>query len=199
MTIQYFWFLVAVFAVFLSPGKTNVLLAHTAHHKGIISAIALLPAEYLGYCYAIGLWSLLIHITAPYWTHLSQILHLFSIIYVLWIAFKLWGTSTLQKRHIALNKLSSSAVFYATLRNPKAVLFSVAVLPASTWLSIEQYFNMMFLLGFLMIPSALCWIFFGKTQLSKGHTPSAKKFHQLSAFLLILCVIPVIARFFIIH
>lgn len=199
MTVEYIWFLVAIFAVFLSPGKTNGLLAYTAHHKGIISAIALLPAEYLGYCYAIGLWSLLIHITAPYWTHLSQILHLFSIFYVLWIALKLWRTSNLGKHPVVMNKLSSSTVFYTTLHNPKAILFSIAVLPASTWLSTEQYFNMMFLLGLLMIPSGLCWIFFGKTQLFKGRTKSTKNFYQISAFLLILCVIPVIAHFFIIQ
>lgn len=199
MAILYIWFLVAIFAVFLIPGKTNILLAHTAHHKGIIPAIALLPAEYLGYCYAIGLWSLLLHLTSPFWIYLDQILHAFSIVYVLWMSFRLWRTDTLEKRHININKLSSSAIFYTTLRNPKAILFSVGVLPASTWLSSQHYFSMMFLLGLLMIPSALCWIIYGKTQLAHGRGEHTKHFYQISAFLLILCVIPVIARFFVIQ
>lgn len=198
MTIHYIWFLFALFAVFLIPGKTNVLLAHTAYHKGIISALALLPAEYLGYCYAIGLWSLFIHMTAPYWTYFYQILHLFSIGYVLWMSFKLWKTASLQRSSIPINKLSSTAIFYATLRNPKAVLFTVGVFPSSVWLSSTEYFMMMSVFGMVMIPSAIFWIIFGKTQLGKGSGKYTQYLHQVSAFLLILCTIPVIARFFIV-
>lgn len=198
MTIHYIWFLFALFAVFLIPGKTNVLLAHTAHHKGIISALALLPAEYLGYFYAIGLWSLFIHTTTPYWTRFDEVLHVFSIGYVLWVSLKLWKTDSLEKRTIPMNKLSSTAVFYATLRNPKAILFTVGIFPSSVWFSTNNYLMMMLVFGVVMIPSGLFWIVFGKTQLMKGEGKHTRYLHQMSAFLLILCTIPVIARFFMV-
>lgn len=197
MIIEHYIFLFALIAIFLIPGTTNAIIANIAYQKGSWVAIKRLPAEYLGYLYAIGLWSIFIHIMSPYWIIFNDILHFFSIIYIFWIAFHLWNTSDLQKHLHVSKRLSSKAVFYSTLTNPKAILLAVGIFPKSTWESVEYYAMMMFLLGLIMLPCALFWIFFGRTlrQHSFIINLKATQFYKGSALFLVACTIPMIIQF----
>lgn len=192
MTIDYF-LIITLITLFLIPGPSNALFAYTAYKKNFFYAFKYLPFEYLGYIYAIGLCRLFVHIMQPYWSALTLILHSLSLIYVLWLAFRLWKASDLH-RHLAPKKnLTSTAMFYATLRNPKTVLLTVGILPAHTWASPEDFIRMMLLLLFIMIPCALFWIFFGRAILNNGLMGiRAKRLYRFSAILLILCTIPMI-------
>ncbi|MDO4223592.1 MAG: LysE family transporter [Acinetobacter sp.] len=197
MTIDFIFFLMALVAVFLIPGPTNALLANTAYQKGIWSAVKHLPAQYLGYIYAIGLWGLCLHIAAPYWTAFSEILHFLSIVYILFLSFRLWKASDLHK-HLTLNKqVSNAKIFYSCLKNPKAILFTAGIFPPQSWDNVEQYSYTMLLLGIVMIPCALFWMFFGRALLLHGFVGlKSQQLYKGSALLLIFCSIPVILRFF---
>lgn len=192
MTIDFF-LIITLITLFLIPGPSNALFAYTSYKKNIFYTLKYLPFEYFGYIYAISLCRLFVHIMQPYWTALITILHSLSLIYVLWLAFRLWKASDLH-RHLAPKKdLSSSAMFYATLRNPKTVLLTVGILPAHTWASPENFIRMMLLLLLIMIPTALFWMFFGRALLSNNLMGlKAKRLYRFSAIVLILCTVPMI-------
>lgn len=194
-----FFLICAFLTVLLIPGPSNALIANLAHQKGVRSSLKFIPVKYIGYVYAIGIWGLILHLTAPYWPAFDKILHFLSILYVLWLSFHLWKASDLQK-HVHLNKkLSSATIFYSTLRNPKAVLFTTGILPSHTWDSPQYYFIAMLLLALTMIPASLFWIFFGRALLAdKLIGLESKQLYKLSALLLmIMCSIPIIIKFFL--
>lgn len=195
--IPYTLLFFTLLSLFLIPGPTNVILAHTAYKKGIFAVIKSLPAEYLGYVYAIALWGLIIQITAPYWTAFYEILHFISILYIFWLAFRLWKSTDLT-RHLNFNKrLSYGAMFHATLKNPKALLFAVGIFPPDVWHDWEHYKGTMLVLGVAMIPSALFWGLFGRSLLSNHRTQRrAEYIYKFFALLLIICTLPVMIRFF---
>ena len=72
--IESWWFVLAMIAVLMIPGPTNALLASSAHQQGIAKTSMLIPAELFGYAYAISLWALLIHLSAPIWPYFIDIL-----------------------------------------------------------------------------------------------------------------------------
>ena len=53
--IESWLFVLAVIAVLMIPGPTNALLASSAHQKGLAKTSLFIPAELLGYFYAINL------------------------------------------------------------------------------------------------------------------------------------------------
>lgn len=192
MNLNYFLIL-TLLTLFLIPGPSNAIFAYRAYQKNILSAFKYFPAEYLGYLYATSLCALFVQIMRPYWTDLVLILHGLSLIYVLWLAMRLWKYSDLH-RHVSPKKeLSSADMFYVTLRNPKAILLTVGILPQQTWDSSQNFFEMMIILLLVMLPSALFWMFFGRALLSNGLLGvNAKRLYQCSAIMLILCTVPMI-------
>ncbi len=95
--IESWLFVLAMIAVLMIPGPTNALLASSAHQQGIAKTSLLIPAEFFGYMYAISLWALFIHLSAPIWPYLIDILHVLSAGYVFWMAFHLWKQSHLEQ------------------------------------------------------------------------------------------------------
>lgn len=195
--IENWLFIAAMLAVLLIPGPTNALLASSAHHQGVFKTFALVPAQLFGYVYGISIWALLIHLSLPIWPLLIDILHIASMAYVLWLAFHLWKASHLQN-HSQLHKtLSPSQLFISTLKNPKTILFAAGIFPIETWDSYLHYFIVMGIFSLCLIPCALFWIYWGRTVLAgnlKG--VSADRLYKGSALFLILCMLPVVVRFF---
>jgi len=87
--IESWFFVLAMLAVLLIPGPTNALLATAAHSQGLSKAFWLIPMEWLGYAYGISFWAVFIHLAAPVWPALLLILHITSVAYVFWMAFRL--------------------------------------------------------------------------------------------------------------
>lgn len=73
--IESWLFVLAMIAVLMIPGPTNALLASSAHQQGIAKTSLFIPAELLGYFYAINLWALLIHLCSPVWPNFIHIVH----------------------------------------------------------------------------------------------------------------------------
>ena len=195
--IESWLFIFAMFAVLLIPGPTNALLASAAHHQGVTKTFRLIPTQLLGYVYGISLWSLLIHLSMPTWPMLIHILHVASMIYVLWLAFHLWKSSNLEKHSQRHQQLKPQHLFLATLKNPKVVLFAAGIFPIETWDSFANYALVLGVFCLCLIPCAIFWIYFGRKLLAGDlRGMRADQLYKGSAMLLMLCMLPVFFRFF---
>ena len=195
--VEYGLTVLAIFAIFMIPGPSNALLASSARHIGILKSLRLIPFELMGYLYAIGLWWLFIKVTHDIWPALITILHLFSFVYVIWLALGLWRMKQLQQYSQQYSKIEPRQLFYATFRNPKALLLSTGIFPASTWSTMLEYSINMGLLIAVLIPSAIFWLYFGDKLLTgKFKGLEQEQLFKHSALLLLLCILPIFARFF---
>lgn len=110
--IESWLFVLAMIAVLMIPGPTNALLASSAHQQGLAKTSLLVPAELLGYFYAINLWALLIHLSTPTWPYLIDLLHALSAVYVFWLAFHLWKSSHLEKHNQRFTSIRPKQLFF---------------------------------------------------------------------------------------
>lgn len=83
---------------------------------------------------------------------------LLSTTYIIFLAFKLWKTSTIDAE-MYQPSITAKALFCATLLNPKALFFASAIFPASRWSSFYNYLIHMGTFFSLIIPIATFWIF----------------------------------------
>ncbi|MCY1161916.1 homoserine/Threonine efflux protein [compost metagenome] len=158
-------FISLVITILLTPGPTNTLLASSGIESGVKKSIKLIPAEAMGYFIAISLWGILIDSVAASYPILPPILKLISASYILYLAIKLWKTSTVDA-NLAQPLITAKALFCATLLNPKALLFASAVFPISTWSNASHYFAHMGIFLALITPIALFWVLIGSILVS---------------------------------
>ncbi|OTG86759.1 threonine transporter RhtB [Acinetobacter sp. ANC 4558] len=195
--IENWLFILAVIAVLMIPGPTNVVLASSAHQQGLTKTSFFIPAEWLGYLYAINLWALLIHLCSSTWPYLVTGLHVLSFGYVCWLAFRLWKLPHLEEYNQKHHNIRPRQLFFATLKNPKALLFAAGIFPEETWGSVMNFMLVQLIFCMVLIPTALFWMFFGQAILSgKIKKIKADILYKYSALILILCILPVIIQFF---
>ena len=195
--IESWLFVFAMMAVLMIPGPSNALLASSAHQQGVAQTAKLIPAELLGYFYAINLWALIIHLSAPVWPNLIHLLHFLSIVYVLWLAFHLWKSTHLQQYNQKHPSIQPRELFIASLKNPKALLFAAGIFPYEAWETPLNFVSVFAAFSLVLFPVALLWMSFGRAILS-GKIPKIKAdlLCKGSALILILCMFPVVFRFF---
>ena len=195
--IENWFFVLGIVAVLLIPGPTNAMLASSAHHQGTAKTLSCVPAEWLGYLYAIALWSLFIHLTQPIWPALVPILHAVSAIYVVWLAFGLWKSTYLEKYSQNNLIIRPKQIFFSTLKNPKPLLFAVGIFPEETWSSAQNTIIVLGIFSLVLFPMAGLWVFFGRILLSNQvKSIRADLIYKGSALLLIICMLPVIFGYF---
>ena len=84
-----------------------------------------------------------------------------------------------------------------TLKNPKALLFAAGIFPAETWDSATNCLLVYAVFCLVLVPTAMFWMSFGRAILSgQLNKLKADQFYKGSALLLIVCMLPVVARFF---
>lgn len=166
------FFISVVVVVLLTPGPTNTLLASSSIQVGIHRSLKLIPAEVLGYLLAISLWGVLIKVVSAPFPWLPALLKLCSAVFIFFLAIRLWTTA---KQMIDVNQptIRASALFLATVLNPKALLFASAVFPEQSWHVAEQYVWYMGMFLLLITPIAFFWIVF-------GHILVANRIHWLN-------------------
>lgn len=195
--IESWLFVLAMMAVLITPGPSNALLASSAHQQGMAKTIVLVPAELMGYFYAINIWALIIHLSAPVWPNLIHILHFLSIVYVLWLAFHLWKSAHLQQHNQKHPSIQPRELFLTSLKNPKAILFAAGIFPLETWNSPLNFVMVFTVFALVLLPVALFWMSFGRAILSgQNQKIKADLLYKGSALMLILCMFPVVFRFF---
>lgn len=195
--IESWLFVLAMIAVLMIPGPTNALLASSAHQQGLKKTSLFIPAELFGYFYAINLWAIFLHLCHPIWPHLTHILHLLSAAYVLWLAFHLWRSAHLQQHNQRYVAITPRQLFFSTLKNPRALLFAAGVFPPETWSNPTNFIVVFAIFGLVLLPSVLFWMSFGRAILA-GQFKQIKTdlLYKGSAMLLLMCMLPVVIRFF---
>lgn len=194
--VENWLFILAIIAILIIPGPTNVLLASSAHQQGILKTSLFIPAELMGYLYAISLWALFIHISTPIWPHLVLILHILSIVYAGWLAVRLWKLSYLEQYNQKHHPIRPLQLFFTTLKNPKALLFAAGIFPERTWDSIEYFIVVYLVFAIVLIPTALFWMSFGRGILAgETHKIKANYLYKGSALILVLCMLPILIGF----
>lgn len=159
-------FFVSVIAtILLTPGPTNTLLASSGIQAGIKKSIRLVPSEVFGYLISITLWGILLQSVSQYLPWLPSVLKLLSASYIIFLALKLWKTST-QKVSLDQSTITAKALFCATLLNPKALLFASTVFPQTAWSNLSIYLVHMSVFLLLITPIAFLWIVFGSALIS---------------------------------
>ncbi len=114
-----FLFIGLVVTILLTPGPTNTLLASAGLQAGLKHSLKLIPAEVIGYLIAITSWGVLLESVSHFIPWLPAILKLMSASFILYLAFKLWITST---EDIKLDRplITPKALFLATLFKPES-------------------------------------------------------------------------------
>lgn len=195
--IESWLFVLAVIAVLMIPGPTNALLASSAHQQGLAKTSLFIPAKLLGYFYAINLWALLIHVCSPVWPNFIHIVHFFSALYVVWMAFHLWKASDLEKHNQRHPSIRPRQLFFSTFKNPKALLFATGVLPIETWNNPTNFVLVFAAFSLVLLPTAVFWMSFGRAILAgQSKQIKADLLYKGSAMLLLLGMLPVVIRFF---
>lgn len=195
--IESWLFVLAVIAILMIPGPTNALLASSAYQQGVAKTCLLIPAQLFGYFYAINLWVLLIHLSSPIWPNLIHLLHVLSALYVLWLAFHLWKSTHLAQHNQRHQFIRPWQLFFSTLKNPKALLFAAGVLPSETWHSPTYFIWVFTLFALVLLPTAIFWMSLGRVILAgQSKQIKADLLYKGSALFLLLCMLPVVLRFF---
>lgn len=153
-------FAAAVIGLLITPGPTNTLLAAAGSQRGVRASLTLIPAELLGYLLAIALWGGLLASLGERWGWLPVSLRIASALYIAYLAVRMWHSAT-DMAMAARAVVSRSGLFLATLLNPKALLFAVAIFPKSAFSSVGGFLFSATAFALLLVPIALLWILFG--------------------------------------
>ncbi|MFD1711890.1 LysE family translocator [Ottowia flava] len=156
-------FLLAVAAILLTPGPTNTLLAASGSRIGLRRSLMLLPFEGFGYLLATSMWGGLLHNLADDHPLALRAIKLICGLYIAALGWRLWRTAA----HPAVTERASAvggrALFIATLLNPKAAVFGMALLPPTTWDSLCNWGVVMTAFLTLVISIGSLWIGLGAT------------------------------------
>lgn len=124
-------FTLGAIALLATPGPTNTLLATAGATQGIRASLPLLLAEAAGYTLAILILRTLVGPLIAAEPVLAQALSALVCLYLIYLAWKLWRTSTLPVASAA-SRIGFGNVFVTTLLNPKAIVFAFTLLPAGS-------------------------------------------------------------------
>lgn len=186
-----FMFIGLVVTILLTPGPTNTLLASAGIQAGVKQSLKLIPAEVMGYLIAITSWGILLESVSHFIPWLPPVLKLISATFILYLAFKLWTTST---NDIKLDNplITPKALFVATLLNPKALLFASAIFPHAAWEVLHVYFVHIAVFLSLITPIAFLWIAFGTVLISNKVTwLNQRNLQRTAAFILTFFAMPI--------
>lgn len=179
--IETVFFVPAIAAILATPGPTNTLLAASGLRAGVRASLPLVPAELCGYLLAIAGWGLFLEPLSAGLPWLKPALKLACAAYLLNVACGLWR----QAGEPAPGALGPWRVFAATLLNPKALLFAVAVFPPAAFREGAAFVQAMGLFAAILLPIALAWIAFGSL-LSGPRSPIQPRTVQRGAALVLV-------------
>lgn len=128
MTLSILSFSFAVWALLLTPGPTNILLAVSGMRSGFGASLRLLPAELGAYLLVVMPLSLGGPALASMSPMLPKVLKLVAALWVLHLAARLWRE---RAPHLSGRPVSVRDVFVTTLLNPKGIIIGLVLLPAS--------------------------------------------------------------------
>jgi len=120
-------FIVTVLTILGMPGPTNTLLATSGAATGWRQSWLLVLAEISGYLTTIMLLGFVLGPVLAGSPVISMVLRIAVGIYLFMLAWKLWNRG--ETDPAKATAISFRQLFVATLLNPKAVIFALAVIP----------------------------------------------------------------------
>jgi threonine/homoserine/homoserine lactone efflux protein len=177
-------FLPGVLLVLVMPGPTNTLLATAGLTSGFRRAARLTLAESCGYLIAISFWGCCLTLLAQSLPWLSVLVRVGSAIYIAWLAVRLWN-ATLELAGGKHPVIGMRDLFFATLLNPKAILFGGTIFPKAAFASGVSWLETMGCFLAVVFPVGLLWIGIG-ARLGAGRAESLMPKYLLRSASLIL-------------
>jgi threonine/homoserine/homoserine lactone efflux protein len=149
-------FMLAVVTVLGTLGPTNTLLATSGAISGIRASLSLLAGELAGYLAAITAYRIALEPMLSVWPQSDIALKIGAAIYLIWMAARLWFRGPLLDRPGTFVSLPN--LFFTTLLNPKALIFSAIILPKN-----DPHLSLYFIaFSASVIAVGLCWIIAGR-------------------------------------
>jgi threonine/homoserine/homoserine lactone efflux protein len=124
-----FLFIFAVLVLLGTPGPTNTLLATSAATVGVRRSLPLLVGELAGYLIAIGTIRIVLGPVIHLYPPVGIALKAAVVLYLIWTAIRLWRHNAGLTESQAT--IGIQAVFVTTLLNPKALIFSLSIIPTN--------------------------------------------------------------------
>lgn len=119
-------FLFAIWALLLTPGPTNTLLALSGAAVGVRRAIRLIPAELLAYLLVTVPLAVAGAELLSQWPNAARMVKLAAACWVALLAVKLWRV---EASGADAGTVTPRRVFVTTLLNPKALIIGLTLLP----------------------------------------------------------------------
>lgn len=158
-------FVFGVLALLLAPGPTNTLMGLAGAQGGLSRVIRLIPAELAGYATAILPLSYLGAQLLQTMPGFGSALKVAAAIWIAVLAAKLWTSPASGGE---TEEVSAQRVYITTCLNPKALVFSLVLLPSP---QTADFWPHLALFGAMIIGVALVWGGLGvMTQLSGAGT-----------------------------
>lgn len=161
MNVNDWSFLLVIATILLTPGPTNTLLASSGISQGLRRSAPLLSFECLGYVCATSIWGLVLNTTMHDYPFVINIIKVVSGLYIAKLGLRLWYQARRDPLQELLVSVRPLELFIATLLNPKAVIFAMALFPMQTWLSVSNYAGVMGRFVLLVASIGGLWIVFG--------------------------------------
>ncbi|POR48768.1 threonine/homoserine/homoserine lactone efflux protein [Paraburkholderia eburnea] len=153
-------FLPGVLLVLVMPGPTNTLLATAGLASGFRRSARLTLAESCGYLIAISFWGMSLATLGQSLPWLPVVIRAGSALYIAYLAMRLWNAK-LELADGAHNVIDMRDLFFATLLNPKAILFGGTIFPKAAFASGVPWLEAMGLFLAVVFPVGLLWIGIG--------------------------------------
>ena len=118
-------FIAGALVVLLTPGPTNTLLGTSGALHGAPKTLPLVTAEMAGYTIAVSLLQIVVAPIAEMFDGVRMALQLICAAYLALVAWHLWSLA----HHATAGAITWRRVFFVTLANPKAIIFSSVLLP----------------------------------------------------------------------
>lgn len=120
-------FLLAVFALLLTPGPTNTLLALSGVQRGLVRSLPLLPVEICAYLLVVIPAAFVGHELAASSPMVARAMQFGAAVWVLYLAVRLWAG---ERADAPAREITAWRVFVTTLLNPKALIVGLVLLPS---------------------------------------------------------------------
>lgn len=119
-------FLFAIWALLLTPGPTNTLLALSGASAGFAHAVRLTPAELCAYLLVTVPLATFGAALLAQWPDAARLVKFAAAAWISLLAVKLWR---IDEAGAAAGEITARRVFVTTLLNPKALVIGLALLP----------------------------------------------------------------------
>ncbi|WP_135007274.1 LysE family translocator [Pseudomonas syringae] len=152
---------IAMLTVLLVPGPTNSLLLQSGISRGLSTySLKLVAAEWAAYVIQISAWGLSIDALIEHYGWVVVTIKVLAVMFLFYISLKLWF-SIHQDPDGKPSPISVSALFLATLNNPKGLFFATLIAPAGTFFHVESYLSFMTVFSLVVLPVGMTWVALG--------------------------------------